>query len=114
MKMVQEKRKKGGKNIALLTCEDAQINEITKEFFPEQVVKKGKGWICPICYRPHHHREPGPFTCGIKVRRNERTVSLWAQALNCCGWEQHFPFEKIKERKLGDLNSVLKRIFYPK
>ncbi|HHT9124673.1 MAG TPA: hypothetical protein ACFYD6_02530 [Candidatus Brocadiia bacterium] len=120
MKMVQEKREKereARKNIALLTgrVEDAQINEISKELFLGQIVKKGKDWICPVCYRPHH-KKPGPFTCGITVHRNERTVSLWARALNCCRWEQYFPFEKIKERKVeaSNLNPVLKRIFYPK
>ena len=117
MEMVQEKRKKGcaRKNIAFLTGGDAQINEISKEFFPGRIFKKGKGWTCPLCYRPYH-KEPGPFTYGLTVHRNGKTVSFWAQALNCCRWEQHFPFEKIKERKVkaSNLNSVLKRIFYPK
>lgn len=54
MKMVQEKRKKGGaiKNIALLTCEDAQINEISKEFFPGRIFKRGKVGHAPSATVP--------------------------------------------------------------
>jgi len=34
--------------------EDSQIFEISKEFFPKRIVRKGKDWICPICKRPHY------------------------------------------------------------
>ena len=91
--------------------ENAQINEISKEFFPKRIVKKGKNWICPICYRPYH-KEPGPFTCGIKIRENERAVSLWVRALDCCGWEQHFSLDQKVE--ISNMNTVLKRIFSSK
>lgn len=115
MKIVQEKEKKGSekKSITLPAVVDAQIQEISKEFFPERIVQVGKDWICPICERPHH-KEPGPFTYGVTVRKNESAVSLWVQSLGCCRWEQHFPFKKIKERKVNasNLNSVIRRSFY--
>ncbi|MDI6777313.1 MAG: hypothetical protein QMD03_08820 [Syntrophales bacterium] len=115
MKIVQEKRKKGSerKSIALPAVDDVQIQEISKEFFPEWIVQDGKDWICPICERPHH-KEPGPFIYGATVRKNESAVSLWVQSLGCCRWEQCFPFKKIKERKVkaSDLIPVLRRSFY--
>jgi len=115
MKNVQEKRKKGneGKSIALLSVNDAQIGEISKEFFPKRVIQEGKDWICPICERPHH-KEPGPFTCGMTIRKNEGTVTLWVQSLGCCRWAQHFPVKKIKDGKINtsDINSILRRNFY--
>lgn len=91
--------------------EDAQISERSKEFFPKRIAKKGKEWICPVCYRPHH-KKPGPFTCGIKARENERTVSLWVRALDCCKWEQHFSLDRKVE--ISNMNTVLKRIFSSK
>lgn len=91
--------------------EDLQINEISKEFFPKRIVKNGKDWICPICYRPHH-KKPGPFTCGMKVQENERDVSLWVRALDCCEWEQHFSLDD--EVKISELSPVIKRIFSAK
>ena len=92
--------------------EDSQIFEISKEFFPKRIVRKGKDWICPICKRPHY-KHPGPFTCGMTVRKSESIVTLWVRSLGCCGWAQHIPFEKIKERKIESLKliPVLKRIF---
>ena len=89
-------------------------SEISKEFFSKRIVKKGKDWICPICNRPHHQK-PGPFTAGMIASRSECEATLWVQSLGCCRWEQHIPFEKIKERKIESLNliPVLKRIFYP-
>lgn len=115
MEIVQEKRKKESeqKSIALLGVDDAPINEISKEFFPKRVVQERKDWICPICERPYH-KEPGPFTYGVTVRKNESTVTLWVQSLGCCKWEQCFPFKKIKERKVNASNliSVLRRSFY--
>jgi hypothetical protein len=116
MEIVQEKRKKGSerKSIALLAVDDTQIKEISKEFFPKRVVQEGKDWICPICERPHH-KQPGPFTYGVTLRKKEVTVTLWVQSLGCCRWEQCFPFEKIKERQVNASNlfSVLRRSFYP-
>lgn len=115
MKIVQGKGKKEseGKSTALLAVGDVQINEISKEFFPERIVREEEDWICPICERPYH-KEPGPFTYGATVRKNEGTVSLWVQSLGCCRWEQHFPFKKIKEGKVkaSNLISVLRRSFY--
>ena len=115
MKIVQEKKKMGSENksITLPVVVDAQIQEISKEFFPERIVQIGKEWICPICLRPHH-KEPGPFTHGLTIRKSENTVSLWMQSLGCCSWVKHFPFNKIKERKVNasNLNSVIKRSFY--
>ncbi len=115
IKSVQEKRKKGSeiKSIALPVVEDVQIQEISKEFFPEWVAQHGKEWICPICERPHH-KEPGPFIYGVAVRKDESTVTLWVQSLGCCRWEQNFPFKKIKEGKVkvSNLIPVLRRSFY--
>jgi|GEM_PF-2390858 len=115
MKIVQEKRGKDSekKINALLVIEEAQINEICKEFFPKWVVKEGKDWICPICQRPHH-KEPGPFTRGVTIHTNESTVTLWVQSLGCCRWEQCFTFKEIKERKVkaSNLIPVLIRSFY--
>jgi hypothetical protein len=117
MRMVQDKSKKEGarKNIDLLTYEDVQINEISKEFFPKPLYRKGKGHLCPLCCRSHYHKRPGPFTYGLTVRRSEDIVSVWARASGCCGWEQQFPLEKIKRRKIKELDFIptLARIFYP-
>lgn len=115
MKVVKEEKKKGSENksIALSVVVDAQIQEISKEFSPEQIVQVGKDWICPVCLRPHH-KKPGPFTHGATIKKNESTVSLWVQSMDCCRWEQHFPFKAIKERKVNaaNLNSVIRRSFY--
>jgi hypothetical protein len=115
MEIVQENGEKGTeqKGIALFAVDDLQIKEIGKEFFPKIVIQGRKDWICPICGRPYH-KEPGPFTCGVTVRRKESTVTLWVQSLGCCRWEQSFPFRKIKERKVNasDLIFVLRRSFY--
>ena len=116
MKIVQEKKKmgSGNKSITLPVVVDAQIQEISKEFFPERIVQVGGKRICPVCLRPHH-KDPGPFTHGVIVRKNEDSVSLWVQSLGCCRWEQSFSLKKIKERKVNasNLQSAIKRSFYP-
>lgn len=115
MKIAQENNRKENENkhIALPVVFEAQIQEISKEFFPERIVQDGQKWVCPVCLRPHH-KEPGPFTHGATVRKKENSVSLWVQSSGCCRWEQHFSLNKIKERKINasNLNSVIKRSFY--
>jgi hypothetical protein len=115
MEFVQQERKKGSeqKSIALLAVDNEQIKEIRKEFFPKRVSQERKDWICPICERPYH-KEPGPFTCGVTLRRKESTVTLWVQSLGCCRYEQCFSLKKIKERKVNASNliSALRRSFY--
>ena len=110
MKIVKEKSGKDNekKSNALLVIEDARTNEICKGFFPKRIVKNGKDWICPICLRPHH-KKPGPFTRGVRILTDENAVTLWVQSFGCCRWQQQFPFNEIKERKVkkSDLNSVL-------
>jgi hypothetical protein len=115
MKIIQEKKKNESerKNIAVHAVDEAHIEEISKEFFPERIVQEREDWICPVCERPHH-KQPGPFTYGVTVRRNESTVTLWVQSLGCCRWEQCFTFQEIKERKVkaSNLIPVLMRRFY--
>ena len=76
--IVIDNRRKGSKRkgIALLLVDDVQIKEIKKEFFPNHAGKEGDGWICPICERPYH-KEPGPFTYGVTLRKDEGTVTIW-------------------------------------
>lgn len=93
---------------------DIHIREISKDFFPDLVSQEGtKEWKCPICERPHH-KEPGPFSCGMTLDKNENTVSLWVKSFGCCKWNQNFSFYDIKERKVSKSNliSILKKVFY--
>lgn len=113
----QQKRKEDCEQncTSIVVTDDVQINEIRKDFIPKLIYKKRKGWICPLCKRPHH-KEPGPFTYGMTMRKDDNTIILWAQSLGCCKWNQYFPIDDIKHRKItpSNLISVLRECLYSK
>ncbi|PKP59926.1 MAG: hypothetical protein CVT89_00685 [Candidatus Altiarchaeales archaeon HGW-Altiarchaeales-2] len=92
---------------------DIRISEMSKDFFPGWIIQDGtKEWRCPICERPHH-KEPGPFSCGMTLDKNESTATLWVKSFGCCKQAQYFSFSDIKKRKVckSNLIPILKRIF---
>jgi len=91
---------------------DLPIVQISKEFFPDWVKQKPGKYICSICGRPHHI-EPGPFSYGITINKNERTASLWAQSFGCCKSNQSFPYNFVNKQKVNSENiiPILKKVF---
>src|SRR3990167_8192594 len=91
---------------------DLPIVHVGKEFFPDWVKQKPGKYICPVCKRPHH-KEPGPFTYGIAVNKNEKMFPLWVQSFGCCKTVQEFSFQSIKRQNINSENIVpiLKKVF---
>ena len=88
------------------------IVHISKEFFPDWVKQKSGKYVCPICGR-QHHKEPGPFSYGITINKNERTASLWVQSFGCCKSDQCFPYDFVNKEKINTENiiPILKKVF---